>query len=66
MAYAKQTLITTQAPIAYDDSFIETIKNYFVKKRATRQLEAMTDRELSDIGISRSDIHRAVSGDLYR
>ncbi len=66
MSFAKANLITTQAPVAYDDSLFDMVKGYFEKRRATRHLHAMSDRELSDIGISRAEIHLAVAGDLYR
>ena len=35
-------------------------------KNATRQLSQLTDRELSDIGISRADIHTVVRQDMAR
>ena len=35
-------------------------------RRAAGELSSMTDRELADIGISRSDIAGAVSGRLLR
>lgn len=66
MAFMKSTLITTQAPIAYDDSLIDTIKAFFAKRKAIAQLQAFSDRELEDIGLSRADIKAAVKGDLYR
>ena len=43
----------------------------FLQKRAeyrhaVSQLSSMTDRELSDIGISRADIHDVVHNDMFR
>lgn len=35
-------------------------------KRAVSQLSSMSDRELSDIGISRADIHDVVRQDMAR
>lgn len=35
-------------------------------KTAVGQLSRMTDRELSDIGISRADIHEVVRKDIAR
>ena len=35
-------------------------------KHAVRQLSSMTDRELSDIGINRADIHHVVRQDMQR
>jgi len=66
MAFMKSTLITTQAPIAYDDSLIDTIKAFFAKRKAIAQLQALSERELADIGLCRADIKAAVKGDLYR
>ncbi|MEP3244556.1 MAG: DUF1127 domain-containing protein [Sneathiella sp.] len=66
MSFAKANLITTQTPIAYDDRFFDILKGYFEKRRAARQLNGMSDRELADIGICRAEIKQAVAGDLYR
>lgn len=66
MSFAKANLISTQTPIAYDDRLFDIIKGYFEKRRAARQLKAMSDRQLADIGICRAEITRAVAGDLYR
>ena len=35
-------------------------------RRAERELEAMSDRELTDLGIARPDIPRAVRGGILR
>lgn len=35
-------------------------------RRAERELQAMSDRELSELGIARSDIRRAVNGEPVR
>jgi uncharacterized protein YjiS (DUF1127 family) len=38
------------------------VANYVTRSRAERQLQALDDRLLSDIGLRRSDIHRMVWG----
>lgn len=36
------------------------IKDYLAKKKFIRELEAMSDRELADIGITRGEIKNVV------
>jgi len=38
------------------------VANYVTRSRAERQLQALDDRLLSDIGLKRSDIRRMVWG----
>lgn len=38
------------------------LRNYFEKRRAVRELEALDDRTLSDLGVSRNNLHAAVEG----
>ena len=38
------------------------VANFVNRSRAERQLQALDDRLLSDIGLKRSDIHRMVWG----
>ena len=38
------------------------VTTYVARARATRQLEALDDRMLADIGVHRSEIHRMVWG----
>lgn len=40
----------------------ERIRNYAIQRRAIRELSALDDRTLSDLGLSRSRIQAAVSG----
>ncbi|MFB2552674.1 DUF1127 domain-containing protein [Ensifer soli] len=40
----------------------QKISQYASQRRAVRELSALTDRELSDIGLSRSQIRAAVYG----
>jgi len=40
-----------------------SVKSYFARSRAERQLHLLDDRMLADIGLSRSDIARSVWGD---
>lgn len=51
-------------------SIIKRVSGFFSQraeyKRAVKQLCSMTDRELSDIGINRSDIHDVVRQDMQR
>ena len=42
------------------------VGNYIARSRAERQLEALDDRVLLDIGVSRSEIHRMVWGEPPR
>lgn len=42
------------------------LQNRFEYRHAVDQLNRMTDRELSDIGISRSDIHDVVRQDMAK
>ncbi|HEY7763470.1 MAG TPA: DUF1127 domain-containing protein [Aestuariivirgaceae bacterium] len=39
------------------------VVRYVKRSRAASQLEALDDRLLADIGVSRSDIHRLVWGE---
>lgn len=51
-------------------SFIKRITGFLQQRSQYRhavcQLSSMTDRELSDIGISRADIHDVVRQDMQR
>jgi uncharacterized protein YjiS (DUF1127 family) len=51
-------------------SIIKSIAGYLSKRsqyrHAVSQLSSMTDRELSDIGINRADIHDVVRHDMAR
>ncbi len=38
------------------------LKNYLENRRAIRELSALDDRSLSDLGISRSHLRAAVEG----
>jgi uncharacterized protein YjiS (DUF1127 family) len=38
------------------------VTNFVTRSRAERQLQALDDRLLSDIGLKRSDIHKMVWG----
>lgn len=38
------------------------LKAYFDSRRAMRELEALDDRALSDLGVSRQNIRAAVQG----
>lgn len=40
----------------------QKISNYVENRIAVRQLQAMSDRSLSDIGLSRSQIRSAIIG----
>ncbi len=69
MAYAKHEnqLINSVPPISADISgLFESIKSFFANRRAIHQLEAMSNHQLHDIGITRTEIEAAVFGDLYR
>jgi uncharacterized protein YjiS (DUF1127 family) len=50
--------------------FIKKMSGYLQKraeyKHAVTQLSSMSDRELSDIGVSRADIHDIVRQDMVR
>jgi uncharacterized protein YjiS (DUF1127 family) len=52
---------------AYNSDFVSRvagrISGYFTRVNAERQLANFDDRMLNDIGISRSDISRAVRGE---
>jgi len=39
---------------------INSIKKYLVRRKAIRELESLTDRELRDIGIHRTNIKNVV------
>jgi uncharacterized protein YjiS (DUF1127 family) len=51
-------------------SFFNSVSRFFKKRieynRAVQQLSNMTDRELSDVGINRADIHFVVRQDMAR
>lgn len=40
----------------------DRVTSYVTRSRAERQLEALDDRLLADIGMNRSEIHRMVWG----
>lgn len=69
MQYAehKNQLIKTVPPISIDVAgLFDALRNYFANRRAISQLKGMSRHQLADIGITRSQIKAAVSGDLYR
>ena len=45
------------------NNFFKKINQYFIQRRAVRELNRLTDYELRDIGISRGDILSVVRGD---
>jgi uncharacterized protein YjiS (DUF1127 family) len=58
-------------PLALGSSLVATVKTWWVAYFARRveraaiiQLHAMSDRQLQDIGLPRSQIERAVRGEL--
>lgn len=42
--------------------FVARIADYMERRKAVSQLQSLTDRELADIGLSRSEIESAVAG----
>jgi len=48
------------------DSFVDFVRQLRTRSRDTQDLHNMSDRQLSDIGIARSDIKAAVSSRLVR
>ncbi len=44
------------------DHTIEAIRRWRVRERARRELSALDDRQLADIGLSRADIETVVGG----
>lgn len=57
---------TLRAPVAHHPSIFERVSaslRYWSDVRETRrQLSALSDRELSDIGLARGDIERVARG----
>ncbi len=45
-------------------NFRKTIAKFAATQRAIRELSALDDRQLNDLGISRADIREAVLGKL--
>ncbi len=50
----------------FTDTVISTIRAWQNRSRVNHELNAMSDRQLADIGISRNDIDAVVSGRLVR
>ncbi|MDW3207724.1 MAG: DUF1127 domain-containing protein [Alphaproteobacteria bacterium] len=42
--------------------FVNRIANYLERRKAVSQLQSLTDRELADIGLTRTEIESAVAG----
>ncbi len=66
MELSKTTTINTQAPISYNGGLLKSLKQFFETRKAVNALNAMSDAQLMDIGVTRCDIKAAVSGDMYR
>jgi uncharacterized protein YjiS (DUF1127 family) len=47
-------------------SLVERIQNAWMFSRAEAELHGLSDYQLADLGLSRSQIAPAVRGDLYR
>ncbi|MGD9537784.1 MAG: DUF1127 domain-containing protein [Alphaproteobacteria bacterium] len=45
---------------------MEAFRRWRTRERARRELDALNDLQLADIGITRSDIEAAVRGELRR
>ena len=46
------------------DTTIEAIRRWRARERARRELQALDDRQLADIGLSRGDIEAVVHGQV--
>lgn len=66
MEFSKATTINTQAPIAYNGGLFASFKRFFENRKAVNSLQAMTNAQLMDIGLTRCDVKAAVNGDMYR
>lgn len=48
------------------DSIFRTFRDWQARSRVRSELQAMSDRQLSDIGINRGEIDSVVRGDYVR
>jgi len=46
--------------------FFDTLLDWMERYRSRRALSAMTDAQLSDVGLSRADIHREADKPFWR
>ncbi|WP_206378192.1 DUF1127 domain-containing protein [Sneathiella limimaris] len=66
---SKIFLINSQPPVYVDSSLsnmFQTARDYFQARATMRQLNELTDRELTDIGITRADIPAVAKGEFHR
>ena len=58
------TMTLTQAPVETNGVFArvtEAVRNWFLRMETRAQLERLSDRELTDIGLTRADIDAVVN-----
>lgn len=58
------TMTLTRAPVETNGVFArvtEAVRNWFLRMETRAQLERLSDRELTDIGLTRADIDAVVN-----
>lgn len=70
MAHALQTNSVLRLPTSFIVKMFATISESFkkrsIKRQTYKQLNQLSDRELSDIGLCRGDFRNIVEGNFYR
>ncbi|WP_025897995.1 DUF1127 domain-containing protein [Sneathiella glossodoripedis] len=68
--YSSKIFLTQSSPSFYAGSglwkFYQNIRDYIQYRNTVRELGSLTDRELDDIGVSRSDIRAIAKGEFRR
>jgi len=67
--YSGKIFLINSTPPIYVDSTLpklfQAVTDFFQERATIRTLNALTDRELDDIGITRSDIRAVAKGEFH-